>query len=663
MKFPGQKSKHLSKRVLPQQIRESTGDLDCIPEGVVVNPRTGGFEPVHNSSYFPREDDSTLQSQSVYTSPERAHHDCLASFRSETSTVKAVCRSEAFRSESSTVKAVCPSEASTSPVFIDDIKPQLDSFKRAVRKSWAGTDGKPLSPVQGKLREFASCIIPMSDRKHVRSSKLAPDDRENVLNCSLETQYEKASNLGSSRVLEKKREQEKGRENVSYCSLETQYEKASNLDPSRVLEKKREQEKERVIVSNLSNDSLETQYEITSILGPSRVLEKKREPEKVPIPKKGLIASKEVEETPPKLEKEKPKHVKKKSLSSSIQSTDGSVLYGEEFVEIIADDDDNWTVESELDLGSRVNMSDDTLMNRSSSPGALRLTEEGLQRHEEKTFQEVINEKPKNQFEAWNLKKKSQKWYREKHRVRDEELEDRTIRISERNSNRRTPEQNPFEDRSVAQESPPSKRGLVSAIKSKFGVEDFADVSLAPLNAMEHLTRNYIDTDAAAEKKTKGPAYKVFALFRRQKSPSLAAKELLEKERLAAREAQRKKQVMEMKEKERIDRKRKEYLLMQRTREAAAGQSFAFRIMDTALRDMDMDIIRKPSHDLSTMSSTRSAELPPCVVCRIGARTHIATPCMHFSFCEPCVSVLMKRPNLICPVCKTKDVEFSSVSV
>jgi hypothetical protein len=219
----------------------------------------------------------------------------------------------------------------------------------------------------------------------------------------------------------------------------------------------------------------------------------------------------------------------------------------------------SWTLDSgELDLGSRLSMNDDTLMNRSSSPGALRLTEEGLRRHEKKTIQQVINENPRNHtgIEAWNQNKEKRQWYREKHRVRDDELVDRTSRTSERNARRRTPEQNPFDDRhrSITQESPPPKRGLVSAIKSTFGLEDVTDVSLAPLNAMEHLTINYIDTDAAAEKKMKG--------FRRQKDLSLAAKELLEKERLAAREAReahrKKKVLMEMQMKERVERKRRD---------------------------------------------------------------------------------------------------------
>mmetsp|Transcript_33221 Transcript_33221/g.50107 ORF Transcript_33221/g.50107 Transcript_33221/m.50107 type:complete len:765 (-) Transcript_33221:297-2591(-) len=41
----------------------------------------------------------------------------------------------------------------------------------------------------------------------------------------------------------------------------------------------------------------------------------------------------------------------------------------------------------------------------------------------------------------------------------------------------------------------------------------------------------------------------------------------------------------------------------------------------------------------------------PCIVCGSGERTHLALPCMHYSFCEDCVDSLQSRNIKTCPVC------------
>lgn len=52
-----------------------------------------------------------------------------------------------------------------------------------------------------------------------------------------------------------------------------------------------------------------------------------------------------------------------------------------------------------------------------------------------------------------------------------------------------------------------------------------------------------------------------------------------------------------------------------------------------------------------------------CVICKKGERTHLAVPCMHFSFCGDCVSILEKRPGgtIRCTVCNEQADKFSKV--
>jgi hypothetical protein len=53
-----------------------------------------------------------------------------------------------------------------------------------------------------------------------------------------------------------------------------------------------------------------------------------------------------------------------------------------------------------------------------------------------------------------------------------------------------------------------------------------------------------------------------------------------------------------------------------------------------------------------------------CVLCKKGERTHLAVPCMHFSFCGDCVSMLEKQPpggTIRCTVCNQKADKFSKV--
>jgi len=76
-----------------------------------------------------------------------------------------------------------------------------------------------------------------------------------------------------------------------------------------------------------------------------------------------------------------------------------------------------------------------------------------------------------------------------------------------------------------------------------------------------------------------------------------------------------------------------------------------------------------PDED-STTAQTPEAVSPPvhdflCVICKVGERTHLASPCMHFSFCGDCVARFEQDAknggSMRCIVCDEKAVAFSKV--
>ena len=52
-----------------------------------------------------------------------------------------------------------------------------------------------------------------------------------------------------------------------------------------------------------------------------------------------------------------------------------------------------------------------------------------------------------------------------------------------------------------------------------------------------------------------------------------------------------------------------------------------------------------------------------CVLCKSGERTHLAVPCMHFSFCGECVRTLEQKQgsDMRCTVCNEEATKFSKV--
>lgn len=80
----------------------------------------------------------------------------------------------------------------------------------------------------------------------------------------------------------------------------------------------------------------------------------------------------------------------------------------------------------------------------------------------------------------------------------------------------------------------------------------------------------------------------------------------------------------------------------------------------------DFDPYFSDEEDSAAQTPEASAPLTHdflCVVCKNGERTHLAVPCMHFSFCGDCVSILEKQPGdaIRCSVCNEKAEKFSKV--
>jgi hypothetical protein len=68
---------------------------------------------------------------------------------------------------------------------------------------------------------------------------------------------------------------------------------------------------------------------------------------------------------------------------------------------------------------------------------------------------------------------------------------------------------------------------------------------------------------------------------------------------------------------------------------------------------------RNPQRSTRVPSSGSAAlRLPPCVVCQSGARTHVASPCLHLAYCGACAGRMPPR----CAVCH-RSAEFRPVSL
>ena len=67
------------------------------------------------------------------------------------------------------------------------------------------------------------------------------------------------------------------------------------------------------------------------------------------------------------------------------------------------------------------------------------------------------------------------------------------------------------------------------------------------------------------------------------------------------------------------------------------------------------------AQSLFTSSPPKSESNLTCVICKSQERSHLATPCMHFSFCEGCVGKLKQAGKMRCAVCDKPVSTFSKI--
>jgi len=424
--------------------------------------------------------------------------------------------------------------------------------------------------------------------------------------------------------------------------------------------------------------------------------------------------------------------------------------------------DDPTVDDTDASIISMVNASDRALMEKSESPGSLRLTAEGLKQHERKVVLGSSEYGPVDvdeycvdnddddgdsnriaieNIQVWKRKRDNEKW---KRKLREEREQALSSRLTSSAASMLAANQSISLPETEEQGSSSKKIGglVPSRLFPSRRKEDVADISLAPLADLEqfHCAQ---ETEEGEEGKNDRTGSGIVSLFRKRSGSSgvhhrvnTKAQAILEQERIAyveARRVQRASRHLHNKadeeERQRIQSMREAYLERERAKEASASQSRpattsdaigkgTWRPHEKALFDTDCSVssgedeqvqssplasisllVPSPSlppifrdfHALtlsdpcqrttspatmatipemaasstSLSTSGTSPLLPPCAVCGIGERTHIASPCMHFSFCGRCVSEFQRMGpnNVACPICLQPNVTFSSVSM
>jgi hypothetical protein len=223
-------------------------------------------------------------------------------------------------------------------------------------------------------------------------------------------------------------------------------------------------------------------------------------------------------------------------------------------------------------------------------------------------------------------------------------------------------------------------------LKSLFlAEEDVADLSLAPLNSMEDIVVPPSNAKAQQQKVGHNPMLGMLRILvprhivgtNGKKGTTELAAELLERERQRETQSKIARRRAELEEKERIQQLKTSELERQRKREAQALKERNERKRgepqkskkEKPERENDANLKKKfypndhhdeTGQDVSTITTTTSS-MAPCAVCRCGSRSHIAMPCMHYSFCEACVKQMRIKNIDRCPVCSTREVVFSRV--
>ena len=258
----------------------------------------------------------------------------------------------------------------------------------------------------------------------------------------------------------------------------------------------------------------------------------------------------------------------------------------------------------DYDLINRLNKSDTDLMESEMSPGALRLTSEGLKRHERKTLKDSFHDAMLASTKSLPVGLLA---FRKEHerQQRQRELHDQQTVLQ----SNVTPEQSP----QVVTPPQQDKKGIFCRLKKK--------------------------RDSTAKMTTK--------------------------------QVQAQHSDVEFREQVRIANMRQKEILRQRQREAEAKRNLPSKIMnadETGLADeagievMNEPMLKRekrPSSGTTPKLSTSVKDMP-CIVCGSQERTHIAVPCMHFSFCKSCARNLSAH-GWDCPVCDTPRTTYNQV--
>jgi len=334
-------------------------------------------------------------------------------------------------------------------------------------------------------------------------------------------------------------------------------------------------------------------------------------------------------------------------------------------------------------LGSKLIFEDRNLM-RAGSPGALRLTQSGIEVHQHKLFQEQarnsLEENQSNGFESWRDRQQYRLYMRKL-------IEERHERLTMHVSHGMRTDSNFLDDTDSStrirvpklkvkkiktRKPPPTKMttlqilGLASCSeknKRKSKKNNIATMSLAPMDTLDDK-----DLQCPSPRKKNLP----FITIKAQK---VTKELLLAKERQKQMEAEREMDESELQELIRIAQMRSAYLEKQRALEAKPRltnklDSLTVPQNSVILLTKSMNCIEcadgstSPGvsvieSEVSTVSTAVSS--PSCVICGVNRMTHGALPCMHYSFCEECVVRMGNNGVTACPICNEHDAAFVRV--
>ncbi|GKY92259.1 hypothetical protein MPSEU_000197000 [Mayamaea pseudoterrestris] len=370
------------------------------------------------------------------------------------------------------------------------------------------------------------------------------------------------------------------------------------------------------------------------------------------------------------------------SYVSSIASTHDDVKKLEETDEEEETDTelDDTTADVSMDMDVVINPTDKDLMEQQEEPGCLRLTIEGLQEHDRLMVSSVIPKAKDTgslngaQYNSWS-----------------QNIEKAKQRISAK----------PNVGAAVPATPSPGKVKPLNPSSATTKSLSPTSQSSAPKKPIATSFSRSI-SNKVESKKRRGWRKFLFGSRRKQQAiHSPFAQDLLERERLDE-ECLKQREIEEKKELQRIESKRQAYLERARQKEAAlpdkrgsigggsmedvAGPAQPLAVIEESDDDCSVPFDVKPTNESTKARTTKivsaipfaptlatckssggasvvsASSLPPCVVCRVGDRTHISTPCMHFAFCGNCVFERLERER-VCPVCAKQDVAFAQVSV